>query len=268
MSRACAVRVVTPADLSFRHLKDLLAGTVDAVSIPAFVPPGEAGPMAGGFLSGAHSTSYLNLRDGLEKVGSTLFEAASAGGAENDAAVGAYLAQGRQTKALINSIVRPHGEPPMSRVAALFQRAFGARPLEIGSDECFAGLVRVIRDGKEILPHQDHLGEDLPTLEFAARLEGQLAVNIYLQLPEAGGELELWPREGIPAETPRLPGSDYGLDRAFLPSSLMPVKPSVGELLMFDSTRIHAVRPSSGTARVSISFFMGVGTDGTVRYWS
>jgi hypothetical protein len=51
---------------------------------------------------------------------------------------------------------------------------------------------------------------------------------------------------------------DYDfLDTARLPPSAALIRPGVGELVPMLSNRIHAVRPSSGGPRVSMSCFVG-----------
>jgi len=201
------------------------------------------------------------------------FENVSANGALSSESIAEYLERAARFSSAIEEICSPHGESPMTKVQRLLGAVLRARRLELQGREMFAGLVRVVRKGGEILPHQDELGEDMPDLDFAKRLTlpgGQLAVNMYLQVPAEGGELQLWRDKYTAAQIAnlRMPSSDYGINPALLPQPDAVIKPRIGDLIFFDTSRMHAVTKANGIARVSISFFLGIGSDGEARYWS
>ena len=80
----------------------------------------------------------------------------------------------------------------------------------------------------------------------------------YLRTPRGGGELEIWDLIPDEAQVAELYTGDYDfLDTAKLPPSAALIRPGVGELILMLSNRIHAVRPSSGGPRVSMSCFVG-----------
>jgi hypothetical protein len=145
----------------------------------------------------------------------------------------------------------------------------GARLLRnaIGS-AAFAGLYRAFeRDGAH--PHVDRLERDDDGSSFRFVPTCQLAANIYLQLPRSGGELEIWDFKPSVAdyERMRIPNS-YGLDRAALQLPTITLAPLPGELILFDAQNIHAVRGSSGRARVTASMFVIGMPDGSFATYS
>jgi hypothetical protein len=259
-------------EVSRSQLEQLLRGEVGALVIPSFIPAAQALATAAALESSSLQSHYRTLRDQLTKIGSTLYENLGGEHPSNEK-LAEYLERAAIFSAAIEEICASHGQSPMTQIGELLGLVLGAKKLELAGREAFAGLVRVVRKGNEILPHQDELGEDMPSLAFANRLQppgGQFAVNMYLQVPEQGGELHLWQRRYTFDEMKnmRLASSDYGIDPALLPPPDCVVKPKVGDLIFFDSSRMHAVSKASGVARISISLFLGIADDGEARYWS
>jgi predicted 2-oxoglutarate/Fe(II)-dependent dioxygenase YbiX len=121
----------------------------------------------------------------------------------------------------------------------------------------FVGTSRLFEDGHSLPPHQDVLARETDD-EVATRLLAQLTVNVYLRTPRGGGELEIWDLIPDDEQVAELYCGDYDfLDTARLPPSTALIRPGVGELVLMLSNRIHAVRPSSGGPRVSMSCFVG-----------
>ena len=133
----------------------------------------------------------------------------------------------------------------------------------------WAGSARVFRNGAEALPHRDKLQVDAPEFERSKQLIRQIAANIYTNIPESGGQLDLWWQQFSEEEYNqlRVPGC-YGLERQKLSLPTCTIEPQVGDLILFDSTCVHAVRPSLGV-RVTQSCFMGLrGLYMPVSMWS
>src|SRR5207245_1188972 len=73
-----------------------------------------------------------------------------------------------------------------------------------------------------------------------------------------GGEVQLWRLMPDQAEYDRLRlAGSYGLDHTKLPPPDTVVTPARGELVLFNSNRVHAVRPCEGGPRVTVSCFIG-----------
>jgi len=120
----------------------------------------------------------------------------------------------------------------------------------------FAGLARVF-DSAGTLPHCDRLDWDAPRERFRGTPTSQVAANVYLEVPEVGGEIEIWDlvpsfeeHEGLSI------ANSYGLDRRKLGPPAWVVKPRTGDVVFFDARCVHAVRPSTHGLRVTSSAFL------------
>lgn len=148
----------------------------------------------------------------------------------------------------------------------------GARVARLGGHTLSAGLGRVFSPGSFAEPHEDHWDWDVASLGLAkqAKLRAQIAVNLYLEMPVEGGEVLIWPG-GLTRdeyERARIPGS-YGVRTEALKGEPLVIRPEVGEMVMFASTRTHAVAKGTGGDRVTWSCFIGVrGKDQPLEFWS
>ena len=268
----CSAVIETSAD-QVRQIdfERLLNGPALALVINDLVTPSTAHAMAQALAESKLQSGYENLRDDLSKIGYTLFEAVSS---NQPNAVSEYLLRARKFERLLAEITAPFGGSPMQAAAEILNRFGNATRLSLQDSPAFAGLVRIVQGGGEILPHQDDLSEDLPGHPFVEKMlspgGGQLAGNIYLQVPPAGGELVIWDlhlsSEEIAAR--QISGSDYGVDPTTLPEPTVIIKPQPGSLILFDSTRMHAVTKPAEGLRVSFSFFIASSPDGIIHYWS
>ncbi len=162
---------------------------------------------------------------------------------------------------------------PMDKLRLELQEAWpaGANLGNVEGRPMFVGVARVFEDGAEAFPHDDKIGRVIPDAPKAQEFLGQLSCNIYLQTSREGGELELW-RERLTSETYgrfHMDDSTYGVRREELPPSEALLQPQVGELILFDATRLHAVRKVQGSPRVALSCFVGYrGPESPLEFWS
>jgi hypothetical protein len=146
----------------------------------------------------------------------------------------------------------------------------GANVAKMKGRKMFVGLARTFGQGSRAEPHQDMFHWDAPESVEANVVSTQIAMNVYLHLPDDGGELILWPvsynRNGY--EERRIPGS-YGLREETLPEPVATLHPRLGELILFNATKVHSVGKIKAGARVSWSCFVGYqGTDAPLVLWS
>ena len=132
----------------------------------------------------------------------------------------------------------------------------------------FVGLCRVIDPHKIVLPHQDDIRWDHQQ-DKLANLINQLAVNIYLKIPETGGELELWDYGfSTKEEYSKEAGESYGISKEKIKPPVVTITPKVGELIIFNPRNLHCILPGD-SARMSQSCFLGFsGDDNPMTYWS
>lgn len=145
----------------------------------------------------------------------------------------------------------------------------GAELMRVEGRTCFVGVCRFQGNNVDLVPHNDRLERFLPT-GYQTEIEEQLSTNIYVNLPEKGGELEMWDLEMDEQEYQELVGGRaYGIERDRLPEPAVVVKPEPGDLALLNPRLIHAVRPSEDTTRITIGTFIGYrGADRPLVYWS
>lgn len=101
-----------------------------------------------------------------------------------------------------------------------------------------------------------------------ANLVAQFAFNLYLSVPEMGGETVVWRHRWHPAdEAFRLPRS-YGYAEAVVgEAESFELKPAVGTALLFNPRNFHAVRPSHDSRRIALGFSVGLSDTGELLTW-
>lgn len=131
------------------------------------------------------------------------------------------------------------------------------------------GLIRVFMENQNFPPHQDLLTHDTPDLPREEHPLSQLAINIYLRNFDEGGELELWDYAPNSEQVKQLyTGAHDFIDRAKIPSSSLKIRPTPGELVIVQCSKLHAVLPGKGNNRVAFSCFNAYrGEDKPLTYW-
>lgn len=136
----------------------------------------------------------------------------------------------------------------------------GARVASFEGKSMFVGIVRVMQpaasEGSELYPHFDALPSDV--WDF----DGQFAANIFVKVPPRGGELEIW---DVP---PLEPGATLRPDWRETGGPPLMINPEVGDLIVFNSRKPHAVRRFDGSVRISVQTFLGVRKSDPVLLWN
>ena len=146
---------------------------------------------------------------------------------------------------------------------------YGANLQTLEQRKMFIGLSRMVKAGTTFLAHHDIFSEDARGRPEAISLKAQFGANVYLQMPETGGALLMWNSEILPAEFDRLRGSEYGLPVELLGPPDVVVRPDPGDLLIFNSRKMHAVSSGTGKSRLAVSCFVGYrGRQQALTYWS
>lgn len=88
-------------------------------------------------------------------------------------------------------------------------------------------------------------------------------------MPNTGGDLLLWHKKLSPTEFDSMRSDSYGICPDMLGTPDIVVKPKVGQLIIFNSRKMHSVCPGVDTSRISISCFIGYrGQHQPLTYWS
>jgi 2OG-Fe(II) oxygenase superfamily len=261
--------------LMFKDVLELLQGKYLALCIPNYYPQAEAQEVSEELIKQKTLERYLRAPDvGVQRTGITFFE--------TNGSVELLERYYEQARFLIKNL-RQACFPYLSPIDKLRLDLGdiwlpGASIENIHGRTMLAGIARVFEDGCELPPHQDILLRDVldagiaPTRPYEDLIT-QLSSNIYLRIPEIGGELEIWDSKPTIAEQQAIRDEEYEyegiIDKVNLPPATVAIRPEVGDLILFDSGRIHAVRPSQGGSRASMSIFIGYrGQDKPLTYWS
>ncbi|WP_186645805.1 2OG-Fe(II) oxygenase [Fluviispira vulneris] len=143
--------------------------------------------------------------------------------------------------------------------------SYGASLANFEGKKMHAGIARIMKRPElsysvEKQPHFDGLQQK------EVKLLGQYSVNIYISMPEIGGELELWDVPAIPIENYIEDSSECDW-RGILPTSLI-VRPEQGDLIMFNTRKPHAIRSFSANYRVTLQSFIGILPDKHLMLWN
>lgn len=246
--------VVVRDEVRLADLRDLIDGKVLAVRVPGWYSSRQCQQLTRRLLRHPGFSRYSIAPDvGVQRVGYSYFE--TRGDAER---LEHYFDQSVPTIGEIRRVCAPL-LIPIDRLRLELDEHWpgGAGLAMLGGRKMFVGTSRLFEDGHSLPPHQDILARETND-EVATRLLAQLTANVYLRTPRGGGELEIWDLIPNEEQVADLYTGDYDfLDTAKLPPSAALIRPGVGELVLMLSNRIHAVRPSSGGPRVSMSCFVG-----------
>ncbi|MEV7069034.1 hypothetical protein AB0N97_40655 [Streptomyces collinus] len=129
----------------------------------------------------------------------------------------------------------------------------------------YAGMVREINHGTHV--HFDDAVHECPELSAPVDLIGQIAMNVFLAVPDEGGETHVWRRRWQSGDETRRRG--YGYEDALVAGQeSATVRPHVGDVLLLGSRWFHKVAPSSGGRRITLSFCLGMTAAGRIVTWS
>jgi MFS family permease len=253
-------------------LLTLVRGEAIAIVVADYYPAGTCAEFAQWVIDDSWYGEYENV-PGVHKWGLNTYEGLSSKERERS-----YYENAPRAIMAMRERWLPYLSP-VDRLRLELQEAWpaGANLEHLDGHALFVGQARVFEGGDGAVPHQDFLPWELadlrraPRTDTRAELIGQLTANLYLQTPKTGGELELW-SAGLPHDVYdglRDPVHTYGLDRARLDPPAATIKPADGMLVLFHSTRPHAVRPAADCDRIALSFFIGVrGLEHPLTYWS
>lgn len=270
VTRSLIVTASLDAAFAPEAIRTLARGQVLAIVVPGFTSPEGCALLSERLIQDHRLGSYAT-DDGaasIKKIGMPLFEAAGRDAMKLEG----YYRHALQSIRALREISRPFAYPmDQLRLALQEQWPAGAdfERLHPGR-KMFVGMPRVFETRSGALPHVDRLAWDVKGIPSALTMRAQIAANIHLRTAGEGGEVELW--HAAPAqdeyERCRLPNS-YGLDRDKLSAPAVCVTPKVGDLILFNSNRIHAVRPCKDGPRVTVSCFLGYrGRSKPLTYWS
>ena len=169
----------------------------------------------------------------------------------------------------VRSMFHPYLSP-MDRIRLELQELWpaGANLLRLRGRACFVGAFRVFQPTtSKFYPHNDAIDQETDAPEIEGILN-QLVANIYLQVPDEGGNLQLWLREPTLEETKVILEVE-GLDPETVEPPVHEIHPEAGDLIIFSPRMLHAVTPGHGKHRVgAAAFIASKGPQAPLVYWS
>ncbi|MDP1605037.1 MAG: 2OG-Fe(II) oxygenase [Rhodocyclaceae bacterium] len=255
--------VLTDKELSKENLEALINREVLVLRIPGFIDSEACRVISNGLRNHGYS-DYLNAPS-LGRIGMSYFETA-----RKPEIIEHYFNTAIQNIKILRSACYPYPCPiDTFRCVMDEQWPAGCNLQNLYNKKMFVGLSRCMKPGIPLLAHHDMFGRHAPNTPETDSLISQFGVNIYVDVPEAGGELAIWLDEVTDEEFLHRRGSQYGMSIEPLGEPDMTVKPENGDLILFNARKLHAVLAGSGTERLTISAFFGYrGDSSPLSVWS
>ncbi len=234
-----------------------------AIQVKQFTPR-EIAVELGQRILGCGFDHYVNAPD-IGRIGMALYEA------ENiPARLNAYFDAALHNIEVLRKRCMPYASPiDVLRCTLDEVWPAGAQLEHLYGRKAYVGLSRIVQPGVEFLAHHDILAKDAPDSFRSHSLTSQLAANIYLTMPTDGGGLQIWQSAISAAEFDGMRGDRYGIDPSLLGKPTLQVRPEEGDLVLFNSRRMHAITPGSDKPRLSLSCFVGYrGVASPLTFWS
>lgn len=257
--------VLSAHELTQDHITGLIDRSITAVRIPKWYNETLCNTIADRLTNNSLYGNYINAPK-IARVGQAFFESQASAESQqryNESSV-KWVKQMRHATAPYLS--------PIDKLRVEVDEVWnaGSHLYSFAGTKMFAGLGRHFTEGSEADPHTDVFAWDTPDDSEICEITDQLAWNVYLSMPEEGGQLTLWDEwpDKAEYEQKRILGS-YGLQRNMLKDPVASITPDLGEAIFFNPRRVHAVERVTAGSRVTWSCFVGYrGPDKALVFWS
>lgn len=253
----------TVRSLGHADIAHLATGTTLVVRVRGFVDPHTCKALARRAEEYGYE-SYLNVPS-VSRIGMAFYETEG-----REHLIEEYFLSARGNIQDFRDACAPY-RSPIDSLRCLLDEAWipGSMLQTLGQRKMFAGLSRMVKPGTTFLAHHDIFENDAPGAPEARGLLAQFAANVYIRMPETGGELLMWRREIPTPAFDAMRGADYGVPVQSLGPPDLALRPEPGDLLIFNSRKMHAVAPGTGCNRLALSCFIGYrGPQDPLSVWS
>ncbi len=257
--------VLSVEGLEASHVMSILDHSVDAVVVPNWFSAEACLAIAERVKKSRYYSAYPDYPT-VGRLGQELFECSN----EDDFA--RYQADALTLLRDMRGLVHPYISP-VDRLRLELDDiwASGCNLKKLGDKKTFAGVVREYRETSFAEPHCDVIAWDiLASHKSQTSVTKQIAANVYLKTSDTGGELLLWdewPTQSTYNQAHNAGG--IGLDKKKIPPPKTEIVPKQGDLILFNSMRIHSVNEITKGVRMTWACFIGYsGSDAPLVVWS
>lgn len=242
------------------HLARLANGTLAAVRVPAFLRPDNC-------------EATVKALDSLVPPGDVPAALARFGPALMDYRLEGNMLDTDRYRANAESAdhawdqVRPDPDPVAAALAA-FGEAWGTpvTPATVQGRPVSVMTMREINGGS--LPHDDVVNRELAADTLDQHITAQLAFNVFVSAPVAGGAFRIWRRRWQERDE-----QEYRYSYGYRPEAVegcaqAAFVPRLGEATLFDSGHFHGIDVVGEGRRITLSFFLGFTDTGQIVSWA
>ncbi|MCI4671962.1 MAG: 2OG-Fe(II) oxygenase [Bacteroidia bacterium] len=239
-------------------LDALIQGKILALRINPFISKEIINETMNRLMFHEHQIHHYSMAEdvGVKRLGMTIFETEN-----KQEKLREYHKLARNSAERLRAITAPTVNPlDLLRLRLMEAWRWGLKVEWALGEPMNPGIVRYFEQGDSdgLPPHQDLLSRDLPNNHRAKEVEVQLAANIFIKVPQEGGEIEIWDHEPNLVQFEALKEERYDfIDREKIPGEGIKIKPQEGELMLFRSSCVHAVLPSKSSTRIAYSCSVG-----------
>lgn len=250
-------------DITKNDLERLIRNDIQALRIPNFIDKAACEVISRGLKSHGYN-DYLNAPS-VGRIGMSYFETG-----HKQELVDFYFSNAVANIEALRRACYPYPCPIDTLRCVLDEKWLAGCNLQTLYDQkMFVGLSRSMKPGIPLLPHHDMFSRHAPNTPEANSLISQFGINVYVDVPEVGGELAMWMDEISDQEFLQKRGEQYAMPLGLLDEPDFVVKPKNGDLIFFNARKLHAVLPGEGTDRLTLSAFFGYrGMDRNLTVWS
>ena len=243
------------SSLSMSDILALVGGDCCALHVKNFLPEEICIQLMNQVTTSEKLRSHREV-DGLKMIGYPFFSVAKDSNREEQ-----YYREAKNFSQDIREMCFPYLSPLdqiISELCCAWQPGVAVEAVNKQSLPMSPGIVRVVEKGVEVLPHHDFLSEDVKNSNNSSSLTCQLGLNVYLDVPEHGGELDLYLRKYSSSEFARLSAGSYGIDRTLVGAPVFSIKPAIGDMILIRTWELHGIRSPKLGRRATMSSFIGV----------
>lgn len=238
------------------HFIGLLNRSIDAVIIPNYFTEQECITVSEKVRMSQYFNTYPD-QPSVSRLGIELYEC------ENELDLAKYQEDAPILTQEMRRLVHPYISPiDRLRIELDDVWSYGCNLARLGDRKAFAGIVREFRENNPGEPHCDVMAWGfLEHYKDKPNVINQIAANIYLKTSGAGGEIVLWDEWPTQDEYKMARNIDeptsFGLDRKKITQPKLEIKPNQGDLILFNSMRVHAVKKVETGVRMTWGCLIG-----------